>query len=103
LKGFSVCSDVALFELIDDNSQILKLSEIRAPGTYNHSLIVSNIAQQVAINANANANANANPILCKTGALFHDIGKTSKAAYFIENQNDQVNSYDQQISYISTA
>ncbi|MDR1890821.1 MAG: HDIG domain-containing protein [Puniceicoccales bacterium] len=93
---FSVYSNVTLFELIDYNSQILKNLQDAAPGTYNHSLVVSNIAEQVAINVNAN------PVLCKTGALFHDIGKTSKAAYFIENQNDRVNLHDQQTPYIST-
>ncbi|MDR2779005.1 MAG: HDIG domain-containing protein [Puniceicoccales bacterium] len=93
---FSVYSNVTLFELMDYNNQILKNLQIIAPGTYNHSLIVSNIAEQVATNANAN------PVLCKTGALFHDIGKMSKAAYFIENQKNQINLHDQQTPYIST-
>ncbi|MDR0693563.1 MAG: HDIG domain-containing protein [Puniceicoccales bacterium] len=93
---FSVYSNVTLFELMDYNNQILKNLQITAPGTYNHSLIVSNIAEQVAINSNANS------VLCKTGALFHDIGKMVKAAYFIENQNNQINLHDQQTPYLST-
>ncbi|MDR0742106.1 MAG: HDIG domain-containing protein [Puniceicoccales bacterium] len=93
---FSVYSNVTLFELMDYNNQILKNLQITAPGTYNHSLIVSNIAEQVAISANANS------VLCKTGALFHDIGKMLKAAYFIENQNNQINLHDQQTPYLST-
>jgi putative nucleotidyltransferase with HDIG domain len=92
---FSVYSNVTLFELLDYNNQILKNLQITAPGTYNHSLIVSNIAEQVAINSNVNS------VLCKTGALFHDMGKMLKAAYFIENQNNQ-NLHDQQTPYLST-
>lgn len=93
---FSAYSNITLLELTDYNHPILKNLQMAAPGTYNHSLLVSNIAEQVAIQVNAN------PVLCKTGALYHDIGKMLKAEYFIENQNNQVNLHDQQTPYIST-
>ncbi|MDR1414062.1 MAG: HDIG domain-containing protein [Puniceicoccales bacterium] len=93
---FSTYSNVALLELTDYNNPILKNLQISAPGTYNHSLIVSNIAEQVAIQINANS------VLCKTGALYHDIGKMLKSEYFIENQNNQINLHDRQTPYIST-
>lgn len=93
---FAAYSNITLLELTDYNHPILKNLQMAAPGTYNHSLLVSNIAEQVAIQVNAN------PILCKTGALYHDIGKMLKAEYFIENQNNQVNLHDQQTPYIST-
>ncbi|MDR2737478.1 MAG: HDIG domain-containing protein, partial [Puniceicoccales bacterium] len=95
-RVFSLYSNVALLELTDYNNPILKNLQVSAPGTYNHSLIVSNIAEQVAIHVNANS------ILCKTGALYHDIGKMLKSEYFIENQNNQANLHDQQTPYIST-
>jgi putative nucleotidyltransferase with HDIG domain len=93
---FSAHSNVSLLELTDYNNPILKNLQLSAPGTYNHSLIVANIAEQVAVHVNANS------ILCKTGALYHDIGKMVKAEYFIENQNNQSNLHDQQTPYIST-
>ncbi|MDR1433058.1 MAG: HDIG domain-containing protein [Puniceicoccales bacterium] len=93
---FSTYSNVSLLELTDYNHPILKNLQVAAPGTYNHSLMVSNIAEQVAIQVGANS------ILCKTGAIYHDIGKISKAEYFIENQNNQINLHDKQTPYIST-
>ncbi|MDR3144367.1 MAG: HDIG domain-containing protein [Puniceicoccales bacterium] len=94
-KLFATYSNVTLLELTDYNNPILKNLQILAPGTYNHSLIAANIAEQVATHVNANA------VLCKTGALYHDIGKMLKAEYFMENQNNQINLHDQQTPYMS--
>ncbi|MDR1401428.1 MAG: HDIG domain-containing protein [Puniceicoccales bacterium] len=93
---FAAHSNVTLLELTDYNNPILKSLQFSAPGTYNHSLIVSNIAEQVAIQTNLNS------VLCKTGALYHDIGKMLKSEYFVENQNNQINLHDRQTPYIST-
>jgi putative nucleotidyltransferase with HDIG domain len=95
-KLFAVYSNITLLELTNYTNQVLKNLQISAPGTYNHSLMVANIAEQVAFQVNANS------ILCKTGALYHDIGKMLKAEYFIENQNNQINLHDQQTPYVST-
>jgi putative nucleotidyltransferase with HDIG domain len=94
-KLFSTCSNVALLELTDYNHPLLKSLQVSTPGTYHHSLVVSNIAEQVAILINANS------ALCKTGALYHDIGKMSKPEYFVENQGNQINLHDRQTPYIS--
>ena len=95
-KIFSSYSNVSLLEYTDYNHPLLKNLQLAAPGTYNHCLMVSNISEQVAALVGANA------VLCKTGALYHDIGKMFKPEYFIENQTNQMNPHDQQTPYIST-
>ena len=92
---FSACSNITLLELSDYNSPVLKQLQGAAPGTYNHSIAVSNIAEQVA------SSTGANPVVCKVGSLYHDIGKIGKSGYFIENKNVQTNLHDQQTPYIS--
>ena len=92
---FSVCSNITLLELSDYNSPVLKQLQVAAPGTYNHSIAVSNIAEQVAYSTGAD------PVVCKVGSLYHDIGKIGKAEYFIENKSAQTNLHDQQTPYIS--
>jgi hypothetical protein len=59
-----------------------------APGTYHHSIIVGNLAEDAA------EAIGANPLLARVGAYFHDIGKIYKPEYFIENQRDGVNRHD---------
>ena len=79
-RVFGYVSGVTLVELSDINTPILrKLSEI-APGTFQHSLQVSMLGSSVA------EKVGANPLLIRTGALYHDIGKIENPAYFIENQ-----------------
>ena len=68
-----------LLELSDLNTPILKKMQIEAPGTYNHSLNVANLAEQAA------RAIRANPLLVRVAALYHDIGKVPNAEYFIEN------------------
>ena len=77
---FGYISGVTLVELSDINSPVLrKLSEI-APGTFQHSLQVSILSSAAADKIGAN------PLLIRTGALYHDIGKIENPAYFAENQ-----------------
>jgi putative nucleotidyltransferase with HDIG domain len=59
--------------------------QMETPGTYHHSLVVANLAENA-----ANA-VGANPLLCRVCALFHDIGKTTKPGYFSENQREGMN------------
>jgi putative nucleotidyltransferase with HDIG domain len=68
-----------LLEMSDLNTPILKKMQIEAPGTYNHSLNVANMAEQAALAIRAN------PLLVRVAALYHDIGKLPNAEYFIEN------------------
>lgn len=86
-KGFGFTSNVTLVELSDINSPILReLSEV-CPGTFQHSLQVSNLASGAAHVIGAS------PQLVRTGALYHDIGKIPNAAFFTENQSG-VNPHD---------
>ena len=77
---FKISSDITLLELTDFNHPLLRRMQLEAPGTYHHSLMVANIAEKAAIEVGAN------PLVCRTCALFHDIGKISKPEYFTENQ-----------------
>ncbi len=80
-KAFGFISDITLMELSDTNQPLLrKLSEV-APGTFQHSLQVANLSEEVA------QKIGGNPLLVRTAALYHDIGKISRPAYFIENQS----------------
>ncbi len=88
-KGFGFVSDITLLELSDINKPLLKELSIKAPGTFQHSLQVANLAEAAAFEIKANT------LLVKAGALYHDIGKMNKPHYFIENQNPDVNPHDE--------
>ncbi|TAG32620.1 MAG: HDIG domain-containing protein [Verrucomicrobia bacterium] len=85
---FKRTTDITLLELTDYNHPLLRLMQLEAPGTYHHSLVVAQLAE------NASAAIGANPLLARVCALFHDIGKTAKAHYFSENQSDGQNPHD---------
>ena len=88
-KVFGLVSDVSLLELSDTNSKLLKLLSDKAPGTFNHSLSVANLAEAAANEVGANS------LLARVGALYHDIGKMNNPSYFSENQLTGVNSHDE--------
>lgn len=80
-KMFGFISPVTLFELSDTNRDLLrKLSEV-APGTFQHSIMVSNLAAAIATEVGAKS------LLVRTGALYHDIGKMKHPVFFTENQS----------------
>ncbi len=79
---FKVATDATLFELTDYNHPLLRQMQLDAPGTYHHSLMVANLAEDAA------SEVKANPTLCRACALFHDVGKISQPEYFSENQGD---------------
>ncbi len=85
---FKRTTDITLLELTDYNHPLLRLMQLEAPGTYHHSLVVAQLSE------NAAAAIGANPLLARVCALFHDIGKTAKPHYFIENQLDGDNPHD---------
>lgn len=87
-KLFGFISDVTLLELSDTNNGLLRELNLKAPGTFQHSLQVSNLAEE------AIREIGGNPLLVRTGALYHDIGKMLAPAYFIENQSG-VNPHDE--------
>ena len=77
---FKLTTDMRLLELADQNHPLLRKMVVSAPGTYHHSLLVGNLAEE------ASEAIGANPLLTRVGAYFHDIGKMMKPEYFIENQ-----------------
>ena len=84
-KSFGFISGVSLIELSNINKPILKELSEKAPGTFQHSLQVSNLGMAAAIKIGANAS------LIRTGALYHDIGKMVNPAFFTENQSPGIN------------
>ncbi|MBO4658767.1 MAG: HDIG domain-containing protein [Prevotella sp.] len=86
-NAFGFTSNITLFELSDTNKDLLRrLSEV-APGTFQHSITVGNLASEIANRINANG------LLVRTGALYHDIGKMANPVFFTENQAN-VNPHD---------
>ncbi len=76
---FKVVTDIKLLEYANISHPLLKELMDKAPGTYNHSMLVSFLAEAAAYEVGAN------PILAKVGAMFHDVGKLKNPKYFIEN------------------
>lgn len=87
-KTFGFMSDATLMELSDTNQPLLRrLAEV-APGTFQHSLQVANLAEDAVFQVGGN------PLLVRAGALYHDIGKMDEPLYYIENQTSSINPHD---------
>ena len=78
---FKINTPYGLAELADHNQPLLKRLQFEAPGTYHHSLMVSNLCEAAA------EAIGANPILARVGAFYHDIGKLKRPLFFVENQS----------------
>jgi hypothetical protein len=87
-KLFGLVSDVTLLELSNTNTKLLRELNEKAPGTFQHSMQVANLAEAAANEIGANS------MLVRTGALYHDIGKMLNPMYFIENQSTGVNPHN---------
>ena len=87
-KVFGLVSDVTLLELSNTNTKLLRELNEKAPGTFQHSMQVANLAEAAANEIGANS------MLARTGALYHDIGKMINPMYFIENQSTSVNPHN---------
>ena len=87
-KTFGFLSDLTLMELSDTNQKLLRDLAEKAPGTFQHSMQVANLAEE------AIHKIGGNPLLARTGALYHDIGKINNPIYFIENQRTGFNPHD---------
>lgn len=88
-KTFSLVSDVSLLELSDTNNPLLRELAQKAPGTFQHSLQVANLAEEGILEIGGNA------MLVRAGALYHDLGKMKNPQYFIENQSTGINPHDE--------
>lgn len=80
-KTFGFVSPVTLIELSDTNKELLRRLSEEAPGTYQHSIMVSNLASAIAQEVGAKF------LLVRTGALYHDVGKLANPVFFTENQS----------------
>jgi putative nucleotidyltransferase with HDIG domain len=87
-KRFLFLSDTTLLELADINQPLLRKLAEEAPGSFQHSLQVANLAEEAARITGANL------LLVRTGALYHDIGKIANPTYYIENQTDGISHHD---------
>lgn len=87
-KKFYFLSDTTLLELSDSNQPLLRRLSEDAPGSFQHSLQVSNIAEEAARKIGANS------LMVRTGALYHDIGKIANPEYFIENHSEGLSPHD---------
>ena len=85
---FEVTTDLTLIELLDYDRPLLKRAQRETNGTFNHSIVVGNLAEACATAIGAHS------LLCRVGAYYHDIGKMIKADYFIENQYASDNKHD---------
>ena len=86
--AFGLTTDIKLLELSNMDQPLLKELMVQAPGTYHHSVVISNMVE-----ATAKA-VHANPLLAKVSAYYHDIGKMKKPLYFIENQMGGENKHE---------
>ncbi|CUI16220.1 hypothetical protein PNK_0592 [Candidatus Protochlamydia naegleriophila] len=84
-SGFGIMTDVTLMEYMDPNNDLLRRLTIEAPGTYQHSVVVGNLAEASALSIGANG------LFCRVATLYHDIGKMATSQYFTENQLGEVN------------
>lgn len=77
---FNVLTDIRLLELSNINTPLLSELAVKAPGSYNHSLVVGTLAEEGA------KAIGASPLFCRVAAFYHDIGKINKPEYYVENQ-----------------
>ncbi|MFZ4591894.1 MAG: HD family phosphohydrolase [Ignavibacteria bacterium] len=87
-KVFRITTDLTLIELADFNQPLLRQLSTKAPGTFHHSVVMGNLAEEAA------ASIGANRILARVGCYYHDIGKIAKPDFFVENQLDKLNKHE---------
>ena len=86
--SFGITTNLTLIELLDFQHPLLKRLQHEANGTFNHSIVVGNLAEACADAIGANS------LLCRVGAYYHDLGKMNRPEYFIENQYSGENKHD---------
>ena len=93
--SFSITTNLTLIELLDFQHPLLKRLQHEANGTFNHSIVVGNLAEACADAISANS------LLCRVGAYYHDLGKMVRPEYYIENQYASENKHDTLTSVMS--
>lgn len=87
-RVFRITTDLTLVELADFNQPLLRELSTKAPGTFHHSIVMGNLAEEAA------AAIGANRILARVGCYYHDIGKIAKPDFFVENQLERINKHE---------
>ena len=87
-KIFSLVSEMSLMEYANTDSKLLRELSVKAPGTFQHSIQVANIAEDLVHQIGGNA------LLVRVGSLYHDVGKLFSPMYFTENQNTGINPHN---------
>ena len=87
-KIFGMITDISLLEYADTNNDLIRELTSKAPGTFQHSVQVANLAEE------AIREIGGNPLLVRAGAMYHDIGKSANPVYFTENQPSGYNPHD---------
>jgi len=92
---FGFLTDFRLLELSSPSERLMQRLIAEAPGTYQHSLVISNLVEQAVKNIGGNS------LLARVGALYHDVGKTRRPQFFIENQFTGENPHDKLSPHLS--
>ncbi len=87
-RAFGITTDIKYVELSYPNQPLLRELMMKAPGTYNHSIMTGNLAESAA------EEIGANPLLARVGAYYHDVGKVKRPLFFVENQLGNENPHD---------
>jgi len=82
---FQIMTDITLMEFLDPNNELLRKLSIEAPGTYQHTLLLANLAEAAAVSIGAKGT------FCRVATMYHDIGKIVNPQYFTENQQGGLN------------
>jgi putative nucleotidyltransferase with HDIG domain len=93
--SFGITTNLTLIELLDFQHPLLKRLQNEANGTFNHSIVVGNLAEACSDAIGANS------LLCRVGAYYHDLGKMARPEYYIENQYAGENLHDNLTSVMS--
>lgn len=92
---FNILSPMKLIELANPNHPLLRKILIEAPGTYHHSIMVANLAERACEAIGANG------LLARVAAYYHDVGKTKRSRFFVENQMNGENPHDKISPHLS--
>ena len=95
-KTFNILTIFRLLELGDLSHPLLKKISIEAPGTFQHSMMVATLSE------NAAASIGANAVFCRVASYYHDLGKTKRPKFYVENQENGVNPHNKISPFMST-
>jgi hypothetical protein len=87
-RTFKITTDLTLLELADFNHPLLKELSTKAPGTFHHSIVMGNLSEAAAEAIGANR------VLARVGCYYHDIGKTIRPEFYVENQIERINRHE---------